>query len=72
MRTKHLSVFIHVRNKGEVGTDKHVKTSSNFLTDRSKGVLLFLILFLLFVFRVILSFLFRAALWLPAGKRLTS
>ena len=43
---------IHIGNKNEVGTVKHVKPSSNFLTDCSKAVLLLLILFcyLLFVF----------------------
>ena len=46
--------------------------SSNFLTDRSKTALLLRILFLLFVFNVVLSCLFLAALWSPAGKELTS
>ena len=45
MRTKHLCVLIHIRNKGEAGTFKHVKPSSNFLTDRSKAVFLLWILF---------------------------
>ena len=31
MGTKHLSVLIHIRNNGKVGTVKHVKPSSNFL-----------------------------------------
>ena len=48
--------------------------SSNFLADRSKVVLL---LWILFVIRasclsVILSCLFLASLWSPAGKGLTS
>ena len=76
MRTKHLCVLIHIRNKGEVGTVKMFKPSSNFLTDRSKAVLrLWILFFLLFVFRVclchsVLSVL--AALWSPAQKGLTS
>ena len=75
MRIKHLCVLIHIRNKGEVGTVKMFKPSSNFLTDHSKAVLRLWILFLLFVFRVclchsVLSVL--AALWSPAQKGLTS
>ena len=33
MQIKHLLVLINIRNKGNVGTVKHV----NFLTDRSKA-----------------------------------
>ena len=43
------------------------KAVQDGLTDRSKAVLLLWI-----VFRVILSCLFLAALWAPAGKGLTS
>ena len=52
-------------------TSNMFKPSSNFLTDgkRSKAVL-FCGSFLLFVFRVILSALFLAVLWSPAGKGL--
>ena len=46
------------------------KPSSNFLTDRSKAVLILWIL-LLFVF-AILSCLFLAAVWSPAGKVIIS
>ena len=45
MRTKHVSVLIHIRNKGEVGT---VNPEMFLLT--SKVVLLFVAFFLLFVF----------------------
>ena len=72
MLTKHLSVSIHISDAGEVGSVKHFKLSSKFLTDRSNAVLLLWILFLLFVFRVILSCLFFASLLSPAGKGLTS
>ena len=47
MRTKHLSVLTHIRNKGEVSTVKHVKPSSNFLSDRSNSVLPLWILFVI-------------------------
>ena len=44
-----------------------------FFTDRSKAVLLLLILFVIYVFMsVMLSCLFNAALWSPAGKGLIS
>ena len=45
MRTKHLFVLIHIKNKGEVGTIK-VKI---FLADRSKTVLLLWIFFAIYV-----------------------
>ena len=61
MHTKYLCFLIHIRNKGEFGTIKHIKASSNFLTDRSKAVDLFCYLCFMFVF-VILSCLFFAAL----------
>ena len=51
------------------------KYSSEFFTDRSKAVLLLWILFCYLCFTVvfiILSCLFLAALWSPAGKGLTS
>ena len=41
MRTKHLKVLIHIRIKGEVGTENWFKPPSNILTDRSYEVLLF-------------------------------
>ena len=45
MQTKHLFVLIHIRNKGDFGTKKNY-----FLfTDRSKVVLLFWILFVIYV-----------------------
>ena len=42
MQTKHICVLIHIGIKGEVGSVKLVlfKPSSNFLTDRSKAMLL--------------------------------
>ena len=44
-----------------------------FFTDRSKAVLLLWILFVIYVFMsVMLSCLFNAALWSPAGKGLIS
>ena len=49
--------------------------SSNFLTDRSKAMLLLSIFFVIYVFMfafAILSCLFLAASWSPAGKGLTS
>ena len=62
--TEHLCVLIHISNKGEVGTVKYVKPSSNFLTDCFKAMLRFWILFcylcFMFVF-VILSCLFLVA-----------
>ena len=45
MRTKHLCVLIHIRPKGEVGTVKHVKPSSEVFADRSKMESLLWILF---------------------------
>ena len=51
MRTKHLCVLIHIRNKGELATVKMFKLSSNVLTDRSRQCLL-CGSFLLSVFRV--------------------
>ena len=51
MQNKHLCVLIHIRNNGEVGTVKHVKPSSGFLTERSKAWL-FCGSFWLYVFRV--------------------
>ena len=55
-----LFVLIHIRNYGEVGIVKHAKAPppppNNFLTDRSMTLLLLWILFLLFVFRVCLSY----------------
>ena len=49
MRTKHLCVLIHIKNKDEVATVKHFKPSSNYVTDCSKGVLLLWILFVVCV-----------------------
>ena len=67
MRTKHLCVLIHIRNKGEVGTEivlLTVQGGASFVDP-------FCYLCFVFVF-VILSCLFPAALWSPAGKGLTS
>ena len=36
----YIYLEFHIRNKAEVGTVKHVKPSSNVLTDHSKAVLL--------------------------------
>ena len=75
MRAKHLFVLIHIRNKGVVCT---IKTSLSlpgniYFTDRSNAVLLFVdpFCYICFVF-VMLSCLFIAALWSPAGKGQTS
>ena len=61
--------------KGEIGTVNMFKTSRDFLTDRSKAVLLLWIILchlcFMFVF-FILSCLYLAALWSPVGKGLTS
>ena len=46
MRTKHLSVLIHIRNKGETGAVKMIKPSSIF-TDNSKAMLLLKIYFVM-------------------------
>ena len=62
MRTKHLFVLIHIRNKGEVVTVKHVLAL----------VLLLWIIFVICVCQSILSCLFLAALWSPVGKGLAS
>ena len=58
----HLSIciLIHIRTKGKVGTVKHMfEPSSNFLTDRSKAVLLWI--FFLFFF-LSLSYCFVCSL----------
>ena len=69
MQTKHLFVLNHIRNKGGVGTVNQV-----IFTDYSKAATLlwnrFVIWFL--CVSVILSCLFLAAVWSPAGKGLTS
>ena len=63
MLTKHLFVLIHIRNKGEVSAVKHGKAV----------LLLWIIIVICVSFRtVMLSCLFLAALWSPAGKGLTS
>ena len=51
MRTKHLFILIHIRNKDEVGTMRLVSPTVNIFTDRSKVVLLLWII-LLFMFHV--------------------
>ena len=73
MRTKHVFVFIHIRNKDSAGT----------ITSLSPPVKYFLLAvprrcffvngfcYLCFVF-IMLFYLFIAALWSPAGKGLTS
>ena len=45
MPTKHLFVVIHIRNKGEVGTQTCLSPQVIFFTDRSKAVLLLWIFF---------------------------
>ena len=56
MRTKHLYDLVHIIYKGEVGTVNHVKPSSNFLSDRSKAVLILLVIFVICVwFLIVLS-----------------
>ena len=67
-------VLVHIRIKGEVGAVKLVLAQQyNIFTDRSKAVLLLWIICvsLCLVF-FMLSHLFIAALWSPAGKGLTS
>ena len=68
MRTKHLYVLIHIRNKGEVGTTKLVLVPvSSLFNYHSKAVLLFLDPFCyLCLVSVMLS------LWSPFWKGLTS
>ena len=61
-------VLIHIRTKVKVGTVKHVSALWYFYL--SLFVAPFCHLCFVFVF-VILSFLFLAALWSPAGKGLT-
>ena len=41
-----ISILIHIKNWGEVGTVNMFKSSRSFLTDRSKAVLLFWIILL--------------------------
>ena len=68
MQTKHLCVFIHIWTKGEVGTVTPVKA----LQLNIHWLLLFgSFVFLCLVF-LILSSLFIATLWSPAGKELAS
>ena len=74
MQTKHLCVFIHIWTKGEVGA---VKPGLNPLVNNFywpfQGSASFVdhLCFLCFVF-LMLSRMFIAALWSPAGKGLTS
>ena len=63
MQTKHLFVLIHIRSKGEVGTIKYVSALHNFLTDRSRALLLLICYLCL---SVILSFLLLAVYCSPA------
>ena len=49
MPSKYLFVFIHIRNKDQVGTVRCVKSSSNFYTDHSKALLLLWILSVIYV-----------------------
>ena len=44
MPTKRLCVLIHIRTSAELGTAKHVKVPSHFLTDPSELVLLLWVL----------------------------
>ena len=71
MQTKHLFVLIHIRKKTEVGTIKLVYASSKIFLLTVPRQCFFYGSFLLFTF-VVLSCLFTAALWSPAGKGLTS
>ena len=56
MQTKHLSVLIRIRNKGDVDTVKHVKRSSNVFTNHSKAVLLLCLNSLWELFYVVIRF----------------
>ena len=49
MQTKYLFVFLHIRNKGEVGDKNMFKPSSIFFTDRTMAVILLWILFVICV-----------------------
>ena len=69
MRTKNLCVLIHIRNSGDVGTVKHVKPSSNFLSDCSKAGLLLWIIFVIFVSCFSLSYCLVSSLQ-PCGHLL--
>ena len=73
MQTKHLCVLIHIWTKGGVGAVKPVRPSSKiFLLTVPRRYFFcgsFVFLCLLFL---MLSSLFIAALWSPAGKWLTS
>ena len=63
MRSKHLSVLIHIRIKSEAGAVNMFKPSSICFTDHSNAVLL------LWMFHVCLCY---AVLAVPAGKLMTS
>ena len=74
MRTKHILVLIHIRNKGEVGTIKLVKAFQlTYFNWPFQGGASFMDPFCYLCFEfVMLSCLFIAALWSSAVKRLTS
>ena len=73
MQTKHLCILIHIWTKSEVGAVKPIKPSIYWLFQVFQGSISFVdhLCYLYLVF-VMLSRLFIAALWLPAGRRLIS
>ena len=74
MRTKHLFVLIDIRNKGAVDTVKYVKTLQYVILMMvpMRGSFCESFCYLSLMLYIILSCLFLAALWSPAGKELTS
>ena len=70
MRAKYLGVLIHIRNKGEVGTIKHVFSYWPFQGGASYADSFCYLCFVFFF--ILLSCLFLAALWSPAGKGMAS
>ena len=69
----HFSIYvlIHIRTKGEVGTDKHVKALQRFFANRSKALLLLWIFFVV-IYVPCLSFLCCRVCSLQPWDRLTS
>ena len=67
MRTKHIFVLIHIRNKGKVGPLNMFKPSSICFTDPFQGGYSLVDAFCYLCFMsVMLSCLYLADLWSPA------
>ena len=65
---KHLCVLIYIRIKGEICTIKHFTSSSNFLNDCSKAVLLLMLWILFCYHKLCFTFLsFFAVLSAPCS-----